>query len=77
MGIVPDHLGFSDFVAGSFDFAADSVSVGNQTSFGEGQPAAVPSIGVEFSHETPRDNMLFFMAMRKFLDEFDGVTIDT
>lgn len=34
------------------------------------------SVGVEFSRETPQENMLFFMAMRKFLDEFDGVTTD-
>jgi hypothetical protein len=34
------------------------------------------SVGVEFCHDTPQDNMLFFMAMRKFLDEFDGVTMD-
>ena len=33
-------------------------------------------IGVEFSREEPRDNMLFFMAMRKYLDDFDGVTLD-
>jgi len=34
------------------------------------------SVGVEFCHDTPHENMLFFMAMRKFLDEFDGVTMD-
>lgn len=34
------------------------------------------SLGIEFTRETPRDNMLFFMAMRKFLDEFDGITLD-
>ena len=34
------------------------------------------SIGVEFSRETPRDNMLFFLALRKYLDDFDGITID-
>lgn len=34
------------------------------------------SLGIEFSNESPRDNMLFFMAMRKFLDEFDGITLD-
>lgn len=32
------------------------------------------SIGVEFSSDSPQDNMLFFMAMRKFLDQFDGTT---
>ena len=34
------------------------------------------SVGVEFTHDTPHENMLFFMAMRKYLDEFDGVTLD-
>ncbi len=37
------------------------------------QPA---SIGVEFTNETPHENMLFFLAMRKYLDEFDGLTMD-
>lgn len=30
-------------------------------------------LGVEFSKETLQENILFFMAMRKFLDEFDGI----
>ena len=34
------------------------------------------AIGIEFTSETPQDNMLFFMAMRKFLDDFDGITMD-
>jgi len=34
------------------------------------------SLGIEFTSDTPQENMLFFMAMRKFLDEFDGVTMD-
>jgi len=34
------------------------------------------SVGVEFTQETPQENMLFFMAMRKYLDEFDGITMD-
>jgi len=34
------------------------------------------SVGVEFTQETPQENMLFFLAMRKYLDEFDGVTLD-
>jgi len=33
-------------------------------------------IGVEFSRETPRDNMLLFLAIRKYLDDFDGITMD-
>ena len=33
-------------------------------------------VGVEFSRETPRDNMLFFLAIRKYLDDFDGITMD-
>jgi hypothetical protein len=34
------------------------------------------AIGIEFTSESPQDNMLFFMAMRKFLDDFDGITMD-
>jgi len=34
------------------------------------------ALGIEFTSDTPQDNMLFFMAMRKFLDEFDGITMD-
>ena len=34
------------------------------------------TLGVEFTKETAQENILFFMAMRKFLDEFDGITAD-
>jgi hypothetical protein len=38
--------------------------------------ASPVALGIEFTSETPQENMLFFMAMRKYLDSFDGVTID-
>jgi len=34
------------------------------------------ALGIEFTPDNPQENMLFFMAMRKYLDEFDGITMD-
>ncbi len=34
------------------------------------------AMGIEFDHGNRQDNALFFLAIRKYLDEFDGTYID-
>lgn len=34
------------------------------------------AMGIEFDRESHQDNALFFLAIRKYLDEFDGTYID-
>lgn len=34
------------------------------------------SLGIAFARENGERNALFFLAMRKYLDDFDGITMD-
>lgn len=35
------------------------------------------NLGIEFDRQNGENNALFFLALRKYLDEFDGAYIDT
>lgn len=74
--VVPHHFAEGEKVALAYDSGDFQLNIGGTVIWCNECEGDNFTMGIEFDRDNRQDNALFFLAIRKYLDEFDGTYID-